>query len=47
MEIIIAHKAELLGILLLVSEILGSSPKIKANSLFQLGQMMLKKALGK
>jgi hypothetical protein len=47
MEIIIAHKAEILGILFLLSEILASSPKIKANSVFQLCVSIIKKFLVK
>jgi len=47
MEIIIAHKAEILGILFLISEILASSPKIKANSIFQVAVSILKKVMGK
>lgn len=47
MEIIIAHKAEILGILFLLSEILGSNSKIKANSLYQLSVSIIKKLMGK
>lgn len=47
MEIIIAHKAEILGILFLVSEILASIPAIKANSIFQLAVGIVKKLAGK
>jgi hypothetical protein len=47
MEIIIAHKAEIFGILFLISEILAASPKIKANSIFQLIVALIKQAAGK
>jgi len=47
MDLIIAHKTELLGILWLISEILASIPSIKANSLFQVAQSLLAKILGK
>lgn len=47
MEFIIAHKVEILGILLLGSELLASSEKIAANSIFQLVVNILKKIAGK
>jgi hypothetical protein len=47
MEIVLAHKAEILGILWLASEILGSIDSIKANGVFQLIKGVLAKVLGK
>lgn len=47
MELVLSHKAEILGILWLVSEILASIPSIKANSIFQLAKSLLAKVLKK
>lgn len=47
MEIIIAHKVEILAFLFALSELLAISPKIKSNSVFQLAFSMIKKAAGK
>jgi hypothetical protein len=47
MELVIAHKTEILALLLAVSELLALSPKIKANSIFQLLVNLAKKAAGK
>lgn len=47
MEIVIAHKAEILGIFWLVSEVLASIPALKSNSIFQLVKGVLAKVLGK
>jgi hypothetical protein len=47
MELIVAHKLEILGILFLLSEILASVPAIKANSIFQLAVAIIKKMAGK
>lgn len=47
MDLVLAHKVEILGILLLVSEILSSIPSIEANSIFQLIVGLLKKIAGK
>lgn len=47
MEIVLAHKAEILGILWLLSEVLASVPALKSNSVFQLVKGVLAKVLGK
>jgi hypothetical protein len=47
MELIIAHKVEILALLLAISECLAISKKIEANSIFQLVFSMIKKAAGK
>ena len=47
MEIVLSHKAEILGILWLVSEVLASIPALKSNSVFQLVKSILAKILGK
>lgn len=47
MELILAHKAEVFGILWLLSEILGSIESVKANGVFQLLKGLLGKLLGK
>jgi hypothetical protein len=47
MEIVLAHKAEILGILWLVSEVLAAIPAVKANSVFQIVKGILAKVLGK
>lgn len=46
-QYIIAHKAEILGALFALSEILALIPSVKASSVFQLIVNMIKKALGK
>lgn len=47
MEVILAHKFEIVGFLLALSELLALSPKIKANSIFQLIVGIIKKIAGK
>ena len=47
MDFILAHKVEILTILLTISESLPLSDKIKANSIFQLLVNLAKKAAGK
>lgn len=47
MDLIIAHKIEILAVLLAVSELLAAIPAIKANSIFQLASGFLKKIAGK
>ena len=47
MEVILAHKVEILGFLLALSELLALSPKIQANSVFQLIVAAIKKIAGK
>jgi ABC-type methionine transport system permease subunit len=43
MEVIIANKEVILGVLLAVSEALALIPKVKANSIFQLVVNVIKK----
>lgn len=47
MEVILAHKLEIVAFLLALSELLALSPKIKANSIFQLIVGIVKKIAGK
>lgn len=47
MEVIIAHKVEILALLLAISECLAISKKVEANSIFQLVFGLIKKAAGK
>lgn len=47
MEVIIANKAVILGLLWAVSEALAAIPSIKANSVFQLAFNFIKKIAGK
>lgn len=47
MEVILAHKIEVLAFLLALSELLALSPKIQANSVFQLIVNAIKKIAGK
>ena len=47
MEVVLAHKAEIITALFLLSEILALIPSIKANSVFQLVVGLLKKVSGK
>jgi hypothetical protein len=47
MEVILAHKLEIVAFLLALSELLALSPKIKANSIFQLIVSVIKKVSGK
>jgi hypothetical protein len=47
MDIILAHKTEILAVLLAVSELLASVDAIKSNSIFQLVSGLLKKIAGK
>ena len=42
MEVVLAHKAEILAVLLIISEVLGSSEKFKSSSVFQLVVSVLK-----
>jgi hypothetical protein len=44
---LLAHKEVILMFLLSLSEVLALSPKIKANSVFELVIGLVKKALGK
>ena len=44
---LMAHKEVILMFLLSLSEILALSPKVKANSVFELVVGLVKKALGK
>jgi hypothetical protein len=46
MEFIIAHKAEILGVLWGLSEALSFIPSVKANGVFQMIFEALKKAKG-
>ena len=43
MDIILAHKTEILAVLLAVSELLAAIPAVKSNSVFQLVFGVLKK----
>jgi hypothetical protein len=47
MELIIAHKVEILALLLSLSEVLALIPSLKSNSIFQLIVGFVKKASGK
>jgi hypothetical protein len=47
MDLILAHKVEILAVLLAVSELLASIDSIKSNSIFQLVSGILKKIAGK
>lgn len=48
MEVVLANKAVILGLLFALSEVLGAfAPAIKANSVFELVVGLLKKAVGK
>lgn len=47
MELVIAHKTEILALLLAISELLALNPKIQSNSIFQLLVNLAKKAAGK
>jgi hypothetical protein len=47
MDVIVAHKSEILLFLFALSEILALIPSLKANSVFQLIAVALKKAAGK
>ena len=47
MEFIIAHKAEILGVLWGLSEALSFIPSVKANGIFQVIFNSIKKAVGK
>lgn len=44
MELILSHKAEFMGLLLAISEILALIPSVKSNSIFQLVLNLLKKS---
>lgn len=44
MEVIIANKAVVLGLLLALSEVLALVPQVKSNSVFELVVSILKKA---
>lgn len=47
MDIVLAHKTEILVFLLALSELLAVIPAIKANSIFQLAVGLIKKVAGK
>lgn len=47
MELVLAHKAEVLGFLWALSELLSLVPSVKANGVFQLAVGLLKKVVGK
>ena len=47
MDVIIAHKTEILALLLAISELLAAIPAVKANSVFQLAVGLIKKIAGK
>lgn len=47
MTFVLAHKTEILGALLALSEVLGAIPAIKANGVFELVVGVLKKIAGK
>lgn len=47
MEVILAHKLEIVAFLLALSELLALSPKVKANSIFQIVVGIIKKIAGK
>jgi hypothetical protein len=47
MEIIVAHKTEILVFLLALSELLAVIPSVKSNSIFQLAVGLIKKIAGK
>jgi hypothetical protein len=47
MELVLAHKTEIITALFLLSEILALIPAVKANSVFQLLVGFLKKVAGK
>lgn len=47
MEIILAHKVEILAFAFALSELLAVIPEVKSNSVFQLVFGLLKKAVGK
>lgn len=47
MEVVLAHKVEILAVLLAVSELLGSFDSVKSNSIFQLAVSVIKKIAGK
>lgn len=47
MEIILQNQVVILALLLSLSEVLALIPSVKANSVFQLAVMLLKKISGK
>lgn len=47
MELVLAHKVEILGFLLALSEVLALIPSVKSNSVFTLVINLLKKVAGK
>jgi hypothetical protein len=47
MDLVLAHKAEALGLLLALSEVLSLIPSVKANGIFQLVVGFIKKFSGK
>jgi len=47
MAFIVAHKMEVLGVLLAISEVLAAIPSIKANSIFGVVVGLIKKLAGK
>lgn len=46
MELVLAHKVEILGFLLAFSELLSVIPQVKANGVFQLVVGVIKKIAG-
>jgi hypothetical protein len=47
MELVLAHKVEILGLLLALSEVLALIPSVKSNSIFTLIYNLVKKVSGK
>lgn len=47
MEVILQNQVVILALLLSLSEVLALIPSVKANSIFQLAVMLLKKISGK
>lgn len=47
MELVLAHKVEILGFLLALSEVLALIPNVKSNSVFTLVVNIVKKFAGK
>lgn len=47
MDLVLAHKAEVFGLLLALSEVLALIPAVKANSIFEIVVGLIKKVAGK
>lgn len=47
MEVVLAHKVEILAFLLAASELLALIPAVKSNSIFQVVVGLVKKVAGK